>query len=1093
MKKHITILLLSMFTSVCVWSQTAQDTLVASQYFATADSLLTERKHDESIVFFEKALQIYQKHKVWERVAGCYNKISKNYIRSRDYEKSFFYANRALEICENNIDKVSKEEAIAHNNLGAFYLNYKIDYNVALLHYEKGLKIIQDFFPNDYLALIKPYNRIGYIYMSKLSYELAFRYYNEAFTIVKERIGLDSYEAAKSYMYRAILFNRQGNYVEAIRLNKKAEKVLNNFSGGEQIDLIGVYNNIGLIYNTLGDLDKSIFYCEKSISKYYQLGISRPLNIALCYNIMGISFKKKGHYDKALQYYHKALRIIEDSFGKNHYDSVLCYNNIGVAYKYKGEYDQSIKYYHKALSLNIKHYGSDHSKNAIYYNNLGYVYRKKKDYAKAFQYCRESLKIRQRLLRKNHPDIADNYEYIGDIYADTKEYTKAIENYTKAITIFTENYGENHHRIAQFYDKLGDVYFVQRKYKEALKHYKKAQLANLKSDNFQASNRDLQFDQYLDVFTVLATLTDESKVYKAIFDRDKDLTALNQSISAYKQADTLIQTMRQSFTDYQDKLTFSKTAKEVYQGAIIAHLALYEVEKDQESLEQAFYYAEKSKANTLKELLTDANAKKFTGLPDDLIALEKELRIEKSFYKSRITKELSNQEVDSTKISTFENELFRVNRSQDSLIEVLEQNYPKYHELKYQNAIVTVADIQQQLDDQTTVVEFFTSDSTTYAFTISKEAIDVKSLQTKELTKKIEAFRSQVIEKDLQQYKQQAHELYTTLFKPILDQLKGDQLLIIPDGSLWHLNFDLLLTQKPTSNNPADLPYLLREYAISYGNSVNLLFSENTTTSTDVSKLQECLAFSFSDSTQVVDAPTMTLATLRDTGDDLPGTRAEIRAISEIIDGEYYYGSQAIEKNFKDKASQYNILHLALHGEVDNEHPENSKLYFTKSKDTLEDNLLYSHELFAMDIPAELTVLSACNTGSGKIAKGEGIMSLGSAFQYAGSKSLLLTNWSVSDRTTPELMQYFYKNLKEGMNKSKALQQAKLTYIKEADIHSRDPFYWGSFYLVGDTSAMHFEDNTLLYWMIGLGGIGLLFLILLWYRIRIHKGNTSNL
>ena len=178
---------------------------------------------------------------------------------------------------------------------------------------------------------------------------------------------------------------------------------------------------------------------------------------------------------------------------------------------------------------------------------------------------------------------------------------------------------------------------------------------------------------------------------------------------------------------------------------------------------------------------------------------------------------------------------------------------------------------------------------------------------------------------------------------------------------------------------------------------------------------------------------------------DLPGSRKEIRAIANIIDGNYFYGSQAIEANFKKNASEYNILHLALHGEVDNESPENSKLFFTKSKDTIEDDLLYSHELFALNILAELTVLSTCNTGDGKIAKGEGIMSLGTAFQYAGTKSLLLSSWEISDQTTPDLMKYFYTNLKKGMNKAKALQQAKLQYLHTAEITGTYPFYWGVF------------------------------------------------
>ena len=382
------------------------------------------------------------------------------------------------------------------------------------------------------------------------------------------------------------------------------------------------------------------------------------------------------------------------------------------------------------------------------------------------------------------------------------------------------------------------------------------------------------------------------------------------------------------------------------------------------------------------------------------------------------------------------------------------------------------------------MLEFFTADSITYAFTISKNKIAIKELTTPKLTEQIEEFRTTITDKNTKTYKTKAYELYQGLIDPIKEQLVGEELIIVPDGPLWHLNFDLLLSQNDSSKNPKELSYLLRDYVITYANSATLFFSENKNP-VDISKKQEeCLAFSFSDSTNVVDATTMSLATLRDTGDDLPGTRKEIKAIADIIDGQYFYGSEAIEANFKKNVSQYNILHLALHGEVDNEHPENSKLYFTKSNDTIEDNLLYSHELFALDIPAELTVLSACNTGTGKIAKGEGIMSLGTAFQYAGTKSLLLSSWEVSDQTTPVLMKYFYTNLKEGMNKAKALQQAKLHYLNTADLNRTHPFYWGGFYLVGDNTPIPFTNNNYIYWLIGVGILAVILISLFLYRRR---------
>ncbi|WP_271783915.1 CHAT domain-containing protein [Aquimarina algiphila] len=582
---------------------------------------------------------------------------------------------------------------------------------------------------------------------------------------------------------------------------------------------------------------------------------------------------------------------------------------------------------------------------------------------------------------------------------------------------------------------------------------------------------------------LLETLKGKAKTHQLQYLENRDSKYLDQSIIIYKNADMVIDRIRQSYQNYQDKVAFAKEAKEVYQDAIAAYLLLYTSQKNQLSLKKALYYNEKSKANTLKELLNDSYAKNFTGLPIKIIEIGKTLKTNRAFYQSQIIDELSNSSTDSIKIKEYENELFKIDRKQDSLTQILEKNYPKYHQLKYQNDIVYVADIQQQLDDKTTLLEFFIGDSTSYAFTVSKDHIGVQELVTSKLTEQIEAFRSSIISQDIQKFKKQSNALYNILLAPITKNIIGDQLIIVPDGPLWHLNFDLLLTQKDNSNNPALLSYMLNDYAITYANSANLLFAPFTTDQ-QPEVLQECLAFSFSDSTQTTATNTVRLATLRDAGGDLPGTREEIRAIADIIDGQYYYGSQAVEANFKSNASRYNILHLALHGEVDNERPENSKLYFTKSKDTIEDNLLYSHELFALDIPAELTVLSACNTGAGKIAKGEGIMSLGNAFQYAGTKSLLLTNWEVSDKTTPEVMKYFYINLKAGMNKGKALQQAKLQYLATADINRTNPFYWGAFYLVGDASPMHFENNTLVYWAMGLGVLGIIILVGFWYRRR---------
>merc|ERR1711923_650523 len=96
--------------------------------------------------------------------------------------------------------------------------------------------------------------------------------------------------------------------------------------------------------------------------------------------------------------------------------------------------------------------------------------------------------------------------------------------------------------------------------------------------------------------------------------------------------------------------------------------------------------------------------------------------------------------------------------------------------------------------------------------------------------------------------------------------------------------------------------------------------------------------------------------------------------ISTILDGTYFYGNIANEMNFKKYANTSRVLHLALHGDIDNNNPENLKIYFSKGSPK-DDDQLFSHELYSMHIPADLVVLSACNTGNGQVSRAEGIQS----------------------------------------------------------------------------------------------------------------------
>ncbi len=1063
------------------YSQTTNDTLVAYQYYKKADSLLKDRKHEESVLFLKKALPIFENAKAWEKVALCYNKISENQWRIRKSEKSILNSKKALKISDQYLAKDNQQKAYAYDNIGNYYENIS-DYKNALLYYQKALKIQQKLFPENHLDIAKSYNNIAIIYHYTAKYKKAKQTYEKALAINIKVLGPDHPKTGNVYNNIGIVYKNLGKFNEAIEYYKKAVAIMIKNSGEDHAHLGSYYLNIGIAYNKLKD-DNALNYYQKALQVYskqkYLIGLSA------IYQNFGVFYTDvRGEYDKALEYHKKGLDIALKYYGEHHSVIGDIYHNMGIVFSVKRDYEKALYYFNKALQIDKIVLGENHENVALIYGNLGEMYNRKKEYDKALICYKKSLEIRNLIFDENHPNITISYNSLAALYLEKKDYNNALNYYQKGLDILRDLYGEGHLLTGFYYTHMARAYQERKEYHKAISYFNKALVANSKNKNQKEFKNVFEVNEYYDSRLLLETLQGKAKALQSWFKLSNNREYLAQSITIYKHADLVINSIRQFHQNYQDKVAFAKQIKDIYINAINAHLLMQKEVKDQPLLSQVFYYIEKSKANVLKGLLNDSYAKSYTGLSDELVAVEKTLKISQAFYTSQINDEQSNASIDTLKISEFENELFDINRKQDSLTNVLEKEYPKYYQLKYKNDVVSISKIQEKLDNKTTVLEFFTTDSVTYAFAISKNDISVKELKTPELTKKVVELLESITSKNMDKYTKSAYALYEKLITPIQDKLIGDELIIIPDGSLWHLNFELLLTQS-NEEKTRDMPYLLRDYAISYANSANLSFNslQNEFKSSEISN--ECLAFSFSDSTQLVDTNAISLTTLRDRGDDLPGTRKEIKAISNIVNGQYFYGSEAIESNFKQNANQYSILHLALHGDVDNINPQNSRLYFTKSKDTIEDNLLYSHELFALDIPAELVVLSACNTGTGAIAKGEGIMSLGTAFQYAGTKSLLLSGWEVSDKSAPVLIENFYKNLTNGMNKAKALRKAKLDFIKTADFEQVAPFYWGSFYLLGNADPINIDQPLTfnIYWGLAFVLI-VLVIVFLYYKKR---------
>ncbi|GAA0712713.1 hypothetical protein GCM10009430_03440 [Aquimarina litoralis] len=1036
--------------------QTSKDTVNANLYQQKGDSLVQRQHLDSAIIYYQKSADIYKSLQYWKKTASSYNKIASVYLKKTTLDSALHFSKKAFSICESKLEKNNIEKANSLENIGWYYYEQS-EFENALRKFKDGLKIKLEILPENHIAFANAYNNLGRVYSKTAQLNLSLNAYQKALQIAKNYPNSPNSNIGLYYNNVAGIFYRRGEYDEAIETLKKAIEFQNDISNHHHPKSVNYYNNLGNLFMSKGDSENGLKNYKIALNTQNFIKSTNKLLTASIYNNIGNAHNSLGNFNKALTYHKKSLTIRQKRYGELHYSIASSYMNIGNAFSNLDEITSALENYTKSQEIYEKIFSEEHPRIAQIYGNKAIALQRQGNTDEALNFLKKTLNIYTTNYGNSHPKVAKTHSTIAWYFYENKLLNKALFHSKIALDINKNLFGKKNSKNSELYNFFARVYIEKKMGKEALDFCEKAIIANSRYQKKSKTHSVFNPKIYFDPSIALMSLKLKANSFKLLFDTNKKIKDLQKATQYYQKADSIIHYLKNFKKNHQDKVILSRDIKEIYKKSIEAEFLSYKVKNNPTHLIKAFEYSEKSKANTLKNLLTTIRAKTFAGLSKETLLLEQNLKTNLAFYTSNITNQLQTKNPDTTKIRFYENKIFDITRKQDSLTNFLEQNHPNYYRLKYKNTFLTVPEIQERLSNNTTILEFFTTDSVTYAFTLNKNDINVSKIATPNIAQKIQHFREHITSKNIIDYKNNAESLYGTLIKPIVHQLKGDELIIVPDGPLWHLNFDLLLTEESTSKDPKQLPYMLRDYAISYANSVNVLFSKNH--SNNNSKLlQECLAFSFSDSTQITDSESLSFNILRNADADLPGTREEISAISEIVNGQYYYGAQAIEKNFKKAAHQYNILHLALHGEVDNEHPENSKLYFTKSNDSIEDDLLYSHELFALDIPAELVVLSACNTGTGKIAEGEGIMSLGNAFQYAGSKSLLLTNWEVPDQNTPEIMRNFYTHLSSKMSKSKALQQAKLDYLKNANITRSHPFYWGSFYLLGNNKSIDLQN-----------------------------------
>ena len=1056
MHKKIVLVLLCLIFFKCFSQENDAD-----YHFSLADSLLITGEYDSSYIHFSKASNLYQLQNSLEGYLKSEAKISEVYRFIGEYNKSLELGKTIVDEALEKLDSNELVMGALFFNLGEAY-DYLSAFDSAIHFYHKSLKVRlndEDASQKDILSI---YRVLTGIYSISNQFDSTLYYGAKAFSIIDRNPEDSEFKLQSGSIYNdlANTYADMNRNELALKHYKDAAAISREFLGENHINTAITYSNIGSLYKQNQNTYQAKFYLEKALNILSEAPIDK-LTKYLIINSLGDIHRNNGEYNKSIDYYERAVRGIVESEGESNFHLAGIYGKLGASYMKTGQFEKAKEAIKKGMELN-----SSLSKNPgqkIYLLTVnGNLSGLKENSAEALEYYKQALSICEKNFPEDPSRISSVLNNITKILTMTGEFEKAFEFNDRAIGLFLSRGVKQHPALANSYLVRSNLLEEVNKFDSAIVSAEKSLQAN-KVEDFDLKSKQKVFNKV----TNLNALRSKANSLKGKYDQDKNVEDLVFAFSTYKEL--IGSSLENSFdVKHEDDVIDTYSIVEDAIAAVNIANVLFSITDDASYLNDVFLLFQNSRSVLLTHQTSLRTMKSTCGISDSLQSVEVGLRKERDFYQTEIMNASidSSRPLESERLNEIKDRLFEL----DELLNDLEIEYHNKCSEFIEIPQMSVFEAQEKLEKNQVLIQYLTNDDVLYGLVLYN-----KELKLIELNYAYEGSITSV-------NNEAARQLYEELIAPLLPKGEISRLSIIPDGKLWGVNFDLLLTEPINEIDQVQKPYLLKKYPINYAYSVHSLF-ENVDRKKDIPK--QLLAISYA-TEQSVSGNKITLSRLRATEGDLPGSLKEIRSISEHFLGDYIYGEQASERLFKNIASDYKILHLAVHGEIDEIEAQNSKLHFYSKGDSTEDGKLHAFELYNMKLNSDLAVLSACNTGSGEIVTGEGVMSLGRAFTYAGVNSLLLTRSEVSDTFTPRLIELFYEELKNGSRKSDALRTAKLRFLMEGDEVSSDPFYWASFYVLGNDSPINLQAKSLWKERVALILLATLLLIFLAYRF-VHK------
>jgi CHAT domain-containing protein len=839
---------------------------------------------------------------------------------------------------------------------------------------------------------------------------------------------------------------------------------------------------LGTLSNYAGDNERALQVTQEAVEANLRLREYRLEELADCYHNLGAIYFARSDYVNASEYEIAARKAYFELGAVQAYAATGI--NLGLTLLRLGEVERALEILRESERL-AEPEALDRNQRSAIYVNMGLALLEMKQWEAA----REAL---GKVLQQDDPPrtyLAYAEGNIGLAYLQEGNPGPAIDHLEQAVARMEARNRPTSDELAKLRLHLAQALRIRDQDQAAMQTLEngiRGQLAlaeNVRIDTLEIFNRPCNFR------TLMRLLAERADLLDHLGQGDKALRAYNQAFA-------VIDRLRRSYQADGSKQFFSGYVMPIYEKSMDLAWRMYQREGNTAYLESALAISERNKVILLVESMLEARIRREGHLSDSLLEAERSLQIAIDYYEREVYK--AEEKGDSARISMYADYLMEKRAAYDQLQTQLEQEFRYTSSLSADlklrsDYLVTASDLDGYArGNSTTILEYFLGESAIYAFVISRDRQEMVRLnRPADLNSAIAAYRKVLSdwefifeqpEKTWQGIVTGGRRFYQEWLASIFPDSLPARLIVIPDGPMSFIPFEALLSDHSgDAGNYLSLPFLVRQSEISYHYSGTLLLKESDFDASreSVANCGVGMAFApvYGDSAPL-SVPQMSL---RSGEAALPGAQAEVQALKNHFGVKLFTGDEASEVAFKENIGRYSIVHLAMHGILDDERADFSYLAFSKV-DSNEDGRLHAYELERLRLPAQLVVLSACETGTGQLVKGEGVLSLAREFIYAGAESVLMSLWKLEDRATGQLSETLYARLAEGKPRSTALREAKLEYLDNADDFSAHPGFWAGMVLVGERDELELAAGFPWMW-VGLGMGGLLVLLLLGRRV----------